>query len=131
MRIAAVVAAAGLAVAALPSSSALAQPAAPPAVVPQAAPPAPAPKPKRRGPTAASSVTVTNASANTATEVVVTAEGKTAKIAKPLAPKARAVLKLPKLSGCIVSVAATFEGEGLVDAGEFDVCKEKTIRFTD
>jgi hypothetical protein len=28
-------------------------------------------------------------------------------------------------------VQATFEKEGLVEVGEFDVCKEKTIRFTD
>ena len=79
----------------------------------------------------AQSVTVTNASANTATEVVITGEDKTAKISKPLKSKAKAVVKLPKLKGCTVSVAATFEGEGQVDAGEFDICKEKTIRFTD
>jgi hypothetical protein len=40
-------------------------------------------------------------------------------------------VKLPKLKGCLVSVAATFEGSGQVDAGEFNVCKEKLIRFTD
>jgi hypothetical protein len=40
-------------------------------------------------------------------------------------------VKLPRLKGCIVTVAATFEGEGQVEAGEFDVCKDKNIRFTD
>ena len=86
---------------------------------------------KATGPRPAQSVTVTNASANTATEVVITGEEKTAKISKPLKSKAKAVVKLPKLKGCTVAVAATFEGEGQVDAGEFDICKEKTIRFTD
>jgi hypothetical protein len=31
----------------------------------------------------------------------------------------------------MVSVAAVFEGEGQVDIGEFDICKERTIRFTE
>ena len=77
-------------------------------------------------------VTLTNASGQTATQVVITGdEDKSANLAKPLAPKAKANLKLPKLKECMVHVAAVFEGEGEVDIGEFDVCKEKTIRFTD
>jgi hypothetical protein len=79
----------------------------------------------------AQAITVANASANTATKVTVTGEDRTATLSKPLAPKAKTTLKLPKLKGCMVSVAATFEGEGQVDIGEFDICKEKTIRFTD
>jgi hypothetical protein len=63
--------------------------------------------------------------------VTITAEGKDAKLTKPLKPKAKASVKLPKLKGCIVTVAATFEGQGQADAGEFDVCKDKNIRFTD
>ena len=35
------------------------------------------------------------------------------------------------MKGCTVSVAATFEGGGKSDAETFDVCKEKSIRFTD
>ena len=50
---------------------------------------------------------------------------------KTVGPKARATLKLPKLQGCTVSVTASFEGGGQVDVGEFDICKDKTIRFTD
>jgi hypothetical protein len=92
---------------------------------------APAARPKKRGPTPASIVTVTNASKNIATDVTITGEGKDAKLTKPLKPKAKASVKLPKLKGCIVTVAATFEGEGQVEAGEFDVCKDKSIRFTD
>src|SRR4051812_11476196 len=90
---------------------------------------APKQKPKRKGPP--SSVTVINATANTATGIVITAGDKTTKLSKPLAPKARATVKLPKMKGCTVSVAATFEGGGKSDAETFDVCKEKSIRFTD
>jgi hypothetical protein len=89
----------------------------------------PKPKPKRKGPP--SSVTVINATANTATDIVITAGEKTTKLSKPLAPKGRATVRLPKLKGCTVSVAATFEGGGKSDAETFDVCKEKSIRFTD
>ena len=92
---------------------------------------APAAKPKKRGPIPASAVIVMNASAHTATAVTITGEGKDAKVSKPLKPKAKATVKLPKLKGCMVSVAATFEGENQADLGEFDVCKDKNIRFTD
>jgi hypothetical protein len=46
-------------------------------------------------------------------------------------PKARTTVKLPKVQGCTVSVAASFQGGGQVDVGEFDICKDRTIRFTD
>jgi hypothetical protein len=82
-------------------------------------------------PKAPSVVIVANASTQTATMVIITAEDATASTSKPLAPKATTTLKLPKLQGCIVSVSARFEGGGQVDIDEFDVCKEKTIRFTD
>ncbi len=90
---------------------------------------APKPTPKRKGPPGA--VTVVNASAKIVTEVAITAGDKTATLAKPLAPKARTAVKLPKLKGCTVSVAATFEGGGRSDADAFDVCKDKLIRFTE
>lgn len=92
--------------------------------------PAAAPKPKPAAkpiPT----VTLTNASASTATEIVVSAGDMTAKLDKPLPANAKASLRLPKLKGCMVSVAASFEGEGQVDIGEFNICKDKSIRFTD
>jgi hypothetical protein len=82
-------------------------------------------------PKAPSVVTVANASTQTATMVIITAEDATASTSKSLAPRATTTLKLPKLQGCIVSVSARFEGGGQVDIDEFDVCKEKTIRFTD
>jgi hypothetical protein len=125
---------AGLACAALLAAD-LAVAQAPAPAAPEAdAPAAPAkPRAKRAAaPKPAAAVTVTNASTHTATRVVITGEDeKTATVSKPLAPKAKAVVKLPKLKGCTVAVQATFEGEGLVDIGEFDVCKDKTIRFTD
>ncbi|HEX8165098.1 MAG TPA: hypothetical protein VF601_04830 [Beijerinckiaceae bacterium] len=123
---------AGLACALLLADAAVAQ--APPAPAGTEAPAAPAkPRAKRAAaPKPAAAVTVTNASTHTATRIVITGDDdQTATVSKPLAPKAKAVVKLPKLKGCTVSVQATFESEGLVDVGEFDVCKEKTIRFTD
>ena len=113
------------------AQSALSMPAgagsAPAEAAPEAA--APKPKPKQKGPPRA--VTVVNASAKTVTGVIITAGDKTASLAKPLAPKARTAVKLPKMKGCTVSVAASFEGGGKSDADAFDVCREKLIRFTD
>ena len=97
------------------------------ATTPEAA--APKPKPKRKGPP--SSVTVLNATANPVTGVVITAGDKSTKLSKPLVPKGRATVSLPRMKGCTVSVAATFEGGGKSDAETFDVCKETSIRFTD
>ena len=113
------------------AQSALSMPAgagsAPAEAAPEAA--APKPKPKQKGPPRA--VTVVNASAKTVTGVIITAGDKTASLAKPLAPKARTAVKLPKMKGCTVSVAASFEGGGKSDADAFDVCRERLIRFTD
>jgi hypothetical protein len=87
----------GFACAALLSGAAAAQTAPAAAPADDAAPAeAAAPKPKPRGPQPASVVTVSNATASTAMTVTVTGEGKTAKLSKPLAPKARASLRLPK-----------------------------------
>jgi hypothetical protein len=97
-------------------------PAAPDAAVPKS-------KPKQKGSPGA--VTVVNASAKTVTGVVITAGDKTATLSKPLAPKGRTAVKLPRLKGCTVSVAATFDGGSKSGADAFDVCKEKLIRFTD
>ena len=129
MRLALVV---GFAVSAALVGNAVAQTAAAPAPSTTTdQPAAPAAKPKKRAAGPPAAVTVTNASKSTATEVVITADDKTAKTSKPLAPKAKATVKLPKLKGCMVSVAASFEGEAQADLGEFDVCKDKNIRFTD
>jgi hypothetical protein len=79
----------------------------------------------------ATAVSITNARAVPAVEVVIGASGKTVGLSKPLAPNAKTTLKLPKVTGCTVSVSATFEDESVVELDDFDVCKEKTIRFTD
>src|SRR3954469_560076 len=71
-----------------------------------AAPEPAAPKAKQKVPPGA--LTVINASTETVTGVVITAGDKTATLAKPLAPKARTAVKLPKIKGCTVSVVATF-----------------------
>jgi hypothetical protein len=97
----------------------------------EAAPEAAAPKPKPKQKGLPRAVTVVNASTKAVTEVAITAGDKTASLSKPLAPKARTAVKLPKMKGCTVSVAATFEGGGKSDADAFNVCREKLIRFTD
>ncbi|HEY7382037.1 MAG TPA: hypothetical protein VH743_00080 [Beijerinckiaceae bacterium] len=91
----------------------------------------PAKKARPKSPRPAQFVTLTNATGQTAKEIVIMAEDQSAKLAKPLAPKAKTTMKMPKIKGCMVSVAAVFEGEGQVDIGEFDICKERTIRFTE
>jgi hypothetical protein len=82
-------------------------------------------------PNQASAVLITNSREVAVTDIAVEAGGQTVRLAKPLAPKAKTTLKLPKMSGCIVTVAATFEDESTADLSEFDVCKDKTVRFTD
>ena len=106
----------------------------PGAPAPEGAPtakPKPKPRPKPQGPRPAQALTVVNASANTALDVIITGEGQTARLGKPLAPKARATLRLPKLKQCTVSVQAMFQGGGFVEMNDFDVCKETSIRFTE
>ena len=93
--------------------------------------PKPKPKPKPTGPTPAQALTVVNASGNTALDVIIEGENQSARLGKPLAPKAQASLKLPKLKGCTVSVVAMFQGGGKAEVEEFDVCKETSIRFTE
>jgi hypothetical protein len=78
-----------------------------------------------------STVVITNARAVATTEVAIGVGEQSVRLSKPLASKAKTALKLPKMSGCVVAVAASFEDESTADLGEFDVCKDSTIRFTD
>ena len=78
-----------------------------------------------------STVVITNARDVPATEVAIGANGQTVRLAKPLAPKAKTTLKLPKMTGCMVAVAATFEDESTAEFPELDVCHDSTVRFTD
>jgi hypothetical protein len=82
-------------------------------------------------PNPASIVHITNTRDITVTDISVDAGGQTVRLAKPLAPKGKTTLKLPKMSGCIVAVAATFEDESTAELPELDICKDKTVRFTD
>jgi len=78
-----------------------------------------------------SAVVITNAREVPATEVAIGADGQTVRLAKPLAPKAQATLRLPKMGGCMVVVEAVFQDEATSELSELDVCKDRTIRFTD
>jgi hypothetical protein len=81
-------------------------------------------------PKPATALVVANARAVPATTVSVEAGSKTVSLSKPLAPNGKATLKLPKMTGCMVSVSASFADESVVEQ-EVDVCKEKTLRFTE
>jgi hypothetical protein len=78
-----------------------------------------------------STVVITNSRGVQATDVAVGANGQTVRLSKPLAPKAQATLRLPKMAGCMVVVAAVFQDEATSELSELDVCKDRTIRFTD
>ena len=107
-------------------------PAAPVQASPAGEAPRAKPRPRKpRGPVPARSLTITNASANTLTGLEVSAEGRTAKMTRPLASQKKATLKLPAFKSCTVTVAAAFDGQGQAESSAFDICKDKVIRFTD
>jgi hypothetical protein len=82
-------------------------------------------------PKPASALVITNAREVPATDIAIGANGQTVRVTKPLASKAKTTLKLPKMPGCMVVVAANFADESTVQMDEFDVCKDSTVRFTD
>jgi len=86
------------------------------------------PKPK---PQAATAVTIVNGSELSAEAITVLSDAKAVSQAGPLAPKAKATLRLPKMTGCLVTVAATFEGGSVSDGRTIDLCKVKLVRLTD
>ena len=98
--------------------------------------PAVSPSPERRAakPTksrAVAALTVVNGSEVPATTITITEEAKIVSHAGPLAPKAQTTLKLPRMTGCLVTVEATFEGGSGSDGRAIDVCKVKLVRLTD
>jgi len=98
--------------------------------------PAVSPSPERRAakPTksrAVTALTVVNGSEVPATTITITEETKIVSHAGPLAPKDQATLKLPRMTGCLVAVEATFEGGSRSDGKTIDVCKVKLVRLTD
>lgn len=82
-------------------------------------------------PTPASALVITNARQVPATDIAIGANGQTIRTKKPLAPQAKTTLKLPKMTGCHVAIAANFPDEASVQMDEFDVCKDHTVRLTD
>ena len=108
------------------------QPAAPEAApAPAEAAPRPRARPKPKKPTPTRSITVSNASANTLTSLEISGEGKTARLEKPLGPNQRTTLKLPVFKTCVVAVVAGFEGAGEAEASDYNLCREKSLRFTE
>ena len=79
----------------------------------------------------ASSLIITNARTVPAADVTVRVGQGAVTLKRPLAPGTKATLKLPKMSGCTVSIFALFEDEGVAEMEEFDTCRERTVRFTD
>lgn len=93
--------------------------------------PKPRPKPKKpRGPVPARSITINNAGVSTLSSLEVSADGRSAKLSKPLASTKKTVLKLPAFKSCSVAVLASFDGQA-GESSEVDICKDKTIRFTE
>lgn len=82
-------------------------------------------------PKPASALVITNAREVPATDIAIGANGQTVRIKKPLAPQAKTTLKLPKMAGCQVAIAASFPDEATIQMDDFDVCKDDTIRLTD
>jgi len=80
---------------------------------------------------AATAVTIVNGSELSAKTITVLSDAKAVSQAGPLAPKAKATLRLPKMTGCLVTVAATFEGGSVSDGRTIDLCKVKLVRLTD
>jgi hypothetical protein len=78
-----------------------------------------------------SAVVITNTREVPATDVAIGANGQTVRLARPLAPRKQATLRLPKMTGCMVVVAAVFEDTAMSEPSELDVCKDRTIRLTD
>jgi hypothetical protein len=109
----------------------------PPTLAPVGPPFTPAgPQPKRRAapvtqPRAAAALTILNKRKTPVTTVTVTAEAKTVRHAGPLAPNAKVSLKLPKMKGCLVTVAAASQGGKVSKLGDVDVCKETLVRLTE
>ena len=80
---------------------------------------------------AATAVTLVNGREIVARKITVLVHGEPLAHIGPLGPKAQATLNLPKITGCRVTVAATFDGGSVSDGGAIDVCRAKLVRLTD
>jgi hypothetical protein len=124
----------------LPPATAPVPPVTPPAQSPAEAPPPAAPatpetKPRTaadRAPSRAAPVlTIVNRRTVSVTTVIVTAEAKTVRHAKPLTPNAKVTVKLPPMKGCLVTVAAAIQGGELQKLGKVNACKQTVAGLTD
>jgi len=86
--------------------------------------------PARKAP---AQVTLVNGRSATLTGLELTlADGKSvAKLGKPLAGGKKTVLKLGKGATCTLGLAASFEDDAEPVADTVDICKDKSLRFTE
>jgi hypothetical protein len=77
-------------------------------------------------------LTVTNARAVKATSIeVISGSQVVARHPKPLAPGAKARIRLPKLKECLVAITASFEDGAEISADGQDACTDKSVRLVD
>jgi hypothetical protein len=77
------------------------------------------------------SLTLVNARGVAATQVAAEVSGRVVTLPKPLAPNARAVLRLPRGGGCLIDLSVTFEDGEITEVEDHDVCQDKSLRLTD
>jgi len=94
---------------------------------------APAEAQARRAAKSASEVVLVNARAATLNGLSLTnASGQSVGgISQPIASGKSMRVKLAKGAGCVSTVEASFDDETAADPAQFDVCADKTVRFTD
>lgn len=103
---------------------------------PQATTPAPAPapaakpRPKPRGPAPARALSISNGSGAMLVGLVVSADGREARLAAGLADGATATLRLPAFKTCMVTVTATFDGTAEAEQIQQDICRDRSLRIT-
>jgi hypothetical protein len=77
-------------------------------------------------------LTVTNARAVKATSIeVISGSQVVARHRRPLAPGAKARIRLPKLKDCLVAITASFEDGAEISADGQDACTDKSVRLVD
>src|SRR5215218_11325563 len=78
---------------------------------------------------APATLTVTNARAVKATSIeVISGSQVVARHPRPLAPGAKARIRLPKLKDCLVAITASFEDGAEISADGQDACTDKSVR---
>jgi hypothetical protein len=77
------------------------------------------------------SLTLVNGRGVPATQVVADVSGRVVTLPKPLAPNARAVLRLPRGGGCLIGLSVTFQDGEVAEVQDHDICRDKSLRLTD